>query len=233
MELNQIKHNILHFFYPHNCVGCGFTLFNLQKFLCRHCLADLPLTHFERVQDNPVAKIFSGRLQIEKATAWLFFAKNGITQNVIHALKYRNNQNIGLAMGAIMAESLHDSDWWQGVDVLIPLPLNRKKLLMRGYNQAEVLCRGIASFNGIPIEEVAVMRKVYTETQTHKSRIQRWRNVAEVFDLLDYTHLQNKHAVLVDDVVTTGATLDACGQILSKVPGLKLSLLSLAIASKV
>jgi ComF family protein len=233
MELNQIKHNILHFFYPHNCVGCGYPLFNLQKLLCKHCIADLPLTHYEKVDDNPVVKIFSGRLQIEKATSWLFFAKNGLTQNVIHALKYRNNRKIGLAMGKMMAASLDECGWWNGIDVLIPLPLNRKKLLMRGYNQAEVLCRGISSFTGIPVEEVAVMRTVFTETQTHKTRIQRWRNVAEVFDLLDYSHLQGKHAVLVDDVVTTGATLDACGQVLSKVPGLKLSLLSLAIASRI
>ena len=233
MELNQIKHNILHFFYPHNCVGCGYPLFNLEKFLCNHCHADLPLTHYEKVDDNPVAKIFSGRLQIEKATSWLFFAKNGLTQNVIHALKYSNNQKIGLAMGKMMAASLDECGWWNGIDVLIPLPLNRKKLLMRGYNQAEVLCRGISSFTRIPVEEVAVMRTVFTETQTRKSRIQRWRNVAEVFDLLDYSHLQNKHAVLVDDVVTTGATLDACGQVLAKVPGLKLSLLSLAIVSRI
>lgn len=177
--------------------------------------------------------MFAGRLQVEKATAWLFFSKNGITQGLIHELKYRGNQDVGVAIGKMMAERLKEADWWIGIDVLIPLPLNRKKWIKRGYNQSEVLCRGISAVTGIPVEEVAVIRSVYTETQTRKSRVQRWRNVAEVFDLLDFTHLQGKHALLVDDVVTTGATLDACGQVLLRVPGLRLSVLTLAVASNV
>jgi ComF family protein len=233
MNLYNIQHSILHLLYPHNCVACGYTLYNTAKYLCKNCMQQLPLTHFEKVGDNPVANMFAGRLRLEKASSWLFFAKNGITQGLIHELKYRGNQDVGVDLGNMMAKALDDTGWWEGIDVLIPLPLNRKKWINRGYNQSEVLCRGISTVTGIPVEEVAVMRTVYTETQTRKSRVQRWRNVAEVFDLLDFTHLQGKHAMLVDDVVTTGATLDACGQVLLRVPGLRLSALTLAVASSV
>jgi ComF family protein len=140
---------------------------------------------------------------------------------------------VGEYLGFAMAAHLTASGWLDGIEVVVPLPLNRKKLNMRGYNQSTVLCKGISAATGLPVEEVAVMRTIFTETQTKKSRLQRWANVEHVFDLLDAAHLHNKHALLVDDVITTGATMDACGQVLMQVPGLKLSVLSLAVAGRI
>lgn len=233
MQVSSFLRPLLQVLFPHNCIGCCEPLFDTQKFFCRQCLEDFPFTHFEKDPNNPVSAIFAGRLPVQRASSWLFFAKNGITQNIIHELKYRGNQDVGVEAGKMMAQSLEKAGWWKDIDVLVPLPLNRKKLLIRGFNQAEVLCRGLSWVSGKPIEEVAVMRTVYTETQTKKSRIQRWQNVAEVFDLLNHEHLAGKHALLVDDVITTGATLDACGQVLIKVPGLKLSVATLAYASAI
>ena len=228
-----IWNDILRFFYPHTCIGCGSELFDLKHFLCIDCLRTLPKTGFEKVTENQTAKLLAGRLPIEKGCSWLFFEKGSTTQKLIHQLKYRNNKPLGEFLGFAMGKQLEESNWFDGMDLLIPLPLNKKKMNIRGYNQSEVICRGLSDATGLPVEEVAVIRTVFTETQTKKSRIQRWRNVAEVFDLLDTGHLDGKHALLVDDVVTTGATLDACGQVLLKVNGLKLSVLTLAIASRI
>jgi ComF family protein len=229
----SVIQDIIRFFYPHTCVGCGKELYNLHHFACTGCLKSLPLTGFERTGNNYTETLFAGRLPLKKACSWLFFEKDSLTQKLIHQLKYRNNQAIGEWLGYAMGKQLMEQNWFNTMDVVVPLPLNKRKLNMRGYNQSEVLCRGISSATGLPVEKVAVMRTVYTETQTKKSRIQRWRNVEEVFDLIESTHLQGKHALLVDDVVTTGATLDACGQVLLKVPGLSLSVLTLAVASKI
>jgi ComF family protein len=191
------------------------------------------LTGFEKTRDNYTSNLFTGRLYIEKGCSWLFFEKESLTQKLIHQLKYRNNQALGEFLGYTMGKQLAECNWFNDIDVLVPLPLNKRKLNLRGYNQSEVICRGLSDATGLPIEEVAVMRTVYTQTQTRKSRIQRWLNVAEVFDLNESKHLEGKHALLVDDVVTTGATLDACGQVLLKVKGLKLSVLTLAVASRI
>jgi ComF family protein len=220
-------------FYPHNCAGCGYELYDTRHFLCLNCLESLPLTGFEKSPDNYVARMFTGRLPLKQAGSWLFFGKGGICQALIHQLKYRGNTELGEYLGRLMGTNLGREGWFNDIDVLIPLPLNQKKLNIRGYNQSTVLCRGMQASTGIPVEEVAVMRTFYTETQTRKSRLQRWSNVQHVFDLQEAGHLHGKHALLVDDVITTGATMDACGQVLLKVPGLKLSVLSLAVAGKI
>jgi ComF family protein len=229
----SVLHDIGRFLYPHSCLGCGYDLFDQRHFLCLRCLKTLPVTGFEKSKENYVAKLFTGRLPIERGAAWLFFGKDGLTQKLIHQVKYRGNTNLGEYLGFIMGNHLKDAGWFNGMDILVPLPLNKKKLKIRGFNQSEVLCRGISKATGLPVEEVAVMRTVYTQTQTKKSRLQRWSNVEHVFDLQQADMLEHKHVVLVDDVMTTGATMDACGQVLSRVPGLKLSVLSFAVADRV
>jgi ComF family protein len=229
----RLTSDLARLFYPHTCLGCGYELYQPQQFLCPYCLNQLPVTGYEKSRENQIARMFTGRLPVQQAAAWLFFGKNGLTQTLIHHLKYRGHTELGLALGRMMATRLQQSAWLDDVDVLVPLPLNRRKLVSRGYNQSTLLCRGMGQATGLPVEEVAVMRTVPTETQTRKSRIARWMNVAEVFDLLDTGHLHGKHALLVDDVITTGATMDACGQVLLRIPGLRLSVLSLAVASRV
>ncbi len=233
MRTLRYLEDLTRLFYPHQCIGCGYELYQRQQRLCRRCLKELPRTHFENAHENYVSRLFAGRLPIKQGTSWLFFSKDGLTQKLIHQLKYRSNIELGIYLGQTMGAQLQKTcNWFESVDVLVPLPLNKRKLAIRGFNQSEILCRGLNNTTGLPVEEVAVMRTVHTQTQTKKSRIQRWANVEHVFDLLDTGHLQNKHALLVDDVITTGATLDACGQVLLKIPGLQLSVLSLAVASR-
>lgn len=233
MTITRYLTDFARLFYPHNCAGCGYELYDQRHLLCLKCLSGLPFTGFENAADNYAARLFAGRLPLEKAASWLFFGKQGIAQALIHQLKYRGNTELGEYLGKQMGNALSKSGWFSDIDVLVPLPLNQKKLNIRGYNQSTVLCRGLQAATGIPLEEVAVMRTRFTETQTRKSRLQRWTNVEHVFDLREATHLQGKHALLVDDVITTGATMDACGQVLLKVPGLRLSVLSLAVAGKI
>lgn len=218
--------------FPDICQGCGNEINNSSHLLCYLCIKELPITGFEKSTINPTATLFSGRIAVEKASSWLFFGKDGLSQHLIHQLKYRKNTAIGDYLGEQMGLHLQKSGWFDGIDIMVPLPLNRKKLAKRGYNQATVLCQGIQKSVGLPIEEVAVIRTIYTQTQTKKTRIERWRNVADVFDINVSSHLHNKHILLVDDVITTGATIEACGQVLINIPGVKLSVLSLAIASK-
>jgi ComF family protein len=219
--------------YPQPCTCCGKPLLQPEPPVCWHCLQQLPITGFEQMEHHPLKDVFAGRLFFERADALLFFHKEGLTRHLVHAFKYKNRQDVGRYMGRWMGERLQAIPNFVPPDALVPLPLNRRKLAKRGYNQAMLLCEGLAQVWQVPIAEVAVLRTRYTETQTRKSRIDRWYNVAEVFDLHAPESLQHKRVTLVDDVVTTGATMEACGQQLLKIPGLRLSLLSLAVAHSV
>lgn len=207
-------------------------MYNSRQLLCWRCLAELPKTGFEMHPDNYAAEIFYGRLQLEQVFSWLFFNKGSLTQHLVHQVKYRGNLELGRYLGQLMATSLLQTGWYANVDVLVPLPLNNQKLRARGFNQAQLLCEGISVVIQKPVEKCAVVRNRFTPTQTHKSRLERLANVAQVFDVQDSHLLENKHVLLVDDVITTGATMEACGKALLDIPGLRLSLVSLAIASK-
>jgi ComF family protein len=225
---------VANFLMPQTCPGCGDLLpARKHHALCWRCLKSLPLTGFEKHDDNPVARMFYGRMPLQQASALLFFNAGTLTQQLVHQIKYKGHQDLGHYMGSLMAQSLLKTPWASTVDVLVPLPLNAKKLRRRGYNQSLLLAEGIAEVLQKPIENVAVVRTAYTQSQTRKTRLQRWTNVAEVFDLKAPERLQNRHVLLVDDVVTTGATLEACGQTLLQVPGLTLSVHCLAVASRI
>lgn len=232
MIFSSLLEEIKRYFVPFICISCGAELHQKTHFFCRKCLAALPKTGFERQQDNACSNLFAGRLPVLEAFALLFFAKKGSVQAILHEIKYRNNRKLGHYMGYLMGKALLSNPLYADVDVLIPLPLNRKKLKQRGYNQSSLLCYGMASVLHKPVEEIAVVRSMYTQTQTRKNRIQRWLNVEQVFDLENAKHLEGKHALLVDDVITTGATMEACGSVLLSIPGLRLSIASLAIATK-
>ena len=232
MYMNQWLNDFSRLLYPNICASCGRDLYHNKNMICWLCMKELPRTGFECHHDNPAAKIFYGRLPLQQVFSWLFFNKGSVTQHLVHQIKYRKNLSLGRYLGELMAESMISSGLYNGIDVLVPLPLNKKKLVKRGFNQAMVICEGMAPVLNIPVEPVAVYRKKYTETQTKKTRIQRLENVEEVFDIKDAHLLENRHALLVDDVITTGATMEACGKALLGISGLNLSLASLAIASK-
>lgn len=223
---------LAHLFYPHICIGCGSDVIEKQNLLCLDCINDLPHTGFALHANNPVEKIFWGRLPIHSAMSEFYFSKDSIIQNCIHEFKYRGNKKAGLYLGKMMGKSLLKSNRFLNVDALIPLPLFNQKEIKRGFNQAAILCEGIHEIINVPVVTNNVIRIISTETQTKKGRTQRWENVEKSFSVLDKKALKGKHILLVDDVITTGATLEACGTEISKTEGVTLSLATLAVAAK-
>ena len=232
LRLKEIKESVLHVVFPHVCDGCGSDLLNIESNLCIRCLASLPETNFEMHQNNPVEKDFWGRLPIVSASAHLYFTKESLVQRLMHQLKYGGNKEIGLQLGRIMGNALRSSNRFHDIDALIPLPLFPSKEKKRGYNQAKVLCDGMAEVLSLPVWSTIITRPQHTETQTKKGRIERWKNIEGKFRLTDPDAIRNKHLLLVDDVITTGATLEACGNELLSAENVKLSLATLCVASR-
>jgi len=220
-----------HLFYPHVCAGCGSDALPENSELCLSCLYDLPVTGFENHADNPVEKIFAGRLRIESASAHYYFSKQSPIQYILHQIKYGGNRQLAHQLGIMVGTALKESLRFNMVDLIIPMPLFIKRERERGYNQAGVLCGGMAAVMNLPVCTELVYRSRETDTQTKKNRIDRWNNIRGKFSVLDGTPAVHRHLLLVDDVITTGATLEACGSVLLEIPGVKLSIAVLCFAS--
>lgn len=219
-------------FYPHNCHGCGSDLLHKDSLLCARCFVNLPHTNFAKHANNPIEKIFWGRLPLIAAHSEYYFAKESLIQHLVHQLKYKGNRDIGIFLGELMAKSLLSSNRFNQLDGLIPLPMFPDKEKKRGYNQAAVICEGMSSILNVPVLGNYLLRQKFTETQTKKHRTERWENVAESFKLENANQIKGKKLLLVDDVVTTGATLEASGQLLQQVEGVQLSIATLMVAFK-
>jgi len=230
--LQNIVTPTLHLFYPHICTGCGSDLLKENNLLCLRCINDLPHTNFAPYNNNPAEKVFWGRIPVTAAHSEFYFAKASLIQQLIHQLKYKNNRAIGFYLGELMGKSLLDGGRFNTIDFLIPLPLYPDKERKRGYNQAAVICNGLSAIMNVPVITGNVIRQRFTETQTRKHRTERWENVKGSFVVNDPAALKGKNVLLVDDVVTTGATLEACGSILLQTEGVKLYIATLAHAVK-
>lgn len=229
----MMKTSLLHLFFPHICAGCGSDILPVGSNLCIRCINDLPVTGFEKYSNNPVEKILAGRVSYVKVTAQLFFTKKSALQRIMHAFKYRGNKDLGHQLGLIMGNQLLESGRFADIDILIPLPLHEKKQRRRGYNQAEVLCNGMSEILKIPVANDVVIRPSATETQTKKHRIERWRNMEGKFSLKNQNKIVNKNVLLVDDVITTGATIEACAAALLKAQVIGLNIAALCYASEI
>lgn len=223
--------SVTHLFFPHICAACGSDIISQQQLLCLTCTEKLPLTNYHAYPDNPVEKTFWGRIPLIYASSYLYFSKDSIVQQLMHQFKYKGNQDIGTYFGKKMGAAFQTATRLQKPDFLVPLPLHPSREKKRGYNQAGILCDGMSEAMNIPVLRQAVTRKTHTETQTHKNRASRWQNMDGRFWIGDPSILENKHVMLVDDVITTGATLEACGQELLKAKGLLLSIATLAYTS--
>lgn len=199
-----------------------------NQFLCAQCFSALPETGFLSAAENPIERNFYGRIPIQQAGAAYYFTKESLLQTLLFQLKYRNNQAVGIYLGNLLGQFLAVSELYTDVDALVPLPLNPKKERKRGYNQAKLICDGIAAIWNKPILDKAVIRKVFTKTQTHENRINRWQNMDGVFAVAQPESIMGKHILLVDDVVTTGATLEACGTPILEQENTKLSIATVA-----
>ena len=222
--------DFLSLFYQRLCNGCGRPLFSSEEVICTRCLFKLPQTNFHLHKDNPVSKIFWGRVPLYSATSFLFFNKGGIVQNLMHRLKYKNRPGVGIYLGKQFGFQLADSPLYKDVDFIVPVPLHPKKERIRGYNQSAMIAAGLEkSMKAVAVTD-NLIRKIHTSSQTKKSRYSRWENVKGIFELKNRAQFTHKHILLVDDVITTGATLEACCETLLQVPGIKLSVASLAYA---
>ncbi len=226
--IQQLTEGITQIIFPHTCIGCSSDVLIKDELLCVQCKTELPYTHFFESTPNPIEKIFYGRIPIEHAAANLFFTKDSLMQHLMFQLKYRGNKDAGYYLGKLLGFELKKSTQFANIDGIIPLPLNAKKEFKRGYNQAQIICEGIAEIWDKPILNNAVERVVFTETQTHENRIQRWQNMVGVFKVIEEEAIQNKHILLVDDVITTGATLESCGSEILQIRNTKLSIATVA-----
>ncbi len=217
-------------FFPDSCVCCGDTLLSSENQICTDCQLGLPFTDFSPVKENPVEKIFWGRVQIESATALLSFSKKGSVQRILHSIKYKDNKELGVYMGRQLGTALAESHRFDDVDYLVPVPLHPKKFKKRGYNQSEEIAKGIAQKFDKPVVTDVLIRTEFTQTQTKKSRFSRWENVSEKFALAETDSFAGKHILLIDDVITTGATLESCARAILNAKDAKVSVAGLAFA---
>jgi len=224
----KILKDFFDLFYPKTCANCTIKLLQNEHVICTICRHDLPLTNFNSFTDNKVAKMFYGRVTIEKAYALLFFRKKGITQKLIHDLKYKGNEEIGILFGNWLGAFLAENSKFSNIDVIVPVPIHYKRRKKRGYNQVTKFGKRLSHHLKKPFIEDILIRKDATKTQTFKSRFERFSNQETQFLLTNKTFFKNKHILIIDDVVTTGATLEACAIALFKTEKIKISILTIA-----
>ena len=227
-NLNLWFQDAIHFLFPNVCVCCGTALYAHEPVICQMCLTELPQTFFHLEEGNPVEKVFWGRVSLQTATSVFHFNKGNRVQTLIHTLKYKNRPDVGHELGRVFGPGLLSNHSLKGAHAFVPVPLHPDKQQKRGYNQSEELAKGFAASMNIPVWNQALCRKVATATQTKKSRTDRWENVKEVFCVENPETIAGKDLILVDDVVTTGATIEACAQALLDAGCNSVSLLALA-----
>ena len=216
-------------FYPRTCVCCEEVLLDQEELMCLDCRFDLPLVDNGDYHLNAVTKIFEGRVLVEKGASFMYYQEKGKTKQLIHELKYKNNQKIGYFLACWFGNELIESKRFHGFDCIIPVPLHKRKFKKRGYNQLTVFGRQLGVLLAVDYREDLLKRVSFTNTQTKKKRLDRFQNTHAKFVLEKPNFLRNKHILLIDDVVTTGATLEACCKELLSIDQVKISILTMAI----
>lgn len=222
--------DLLNLLYPNLCLICGENLLKNEQHICLNCLHNLPKTNYHLLADNPIEKRFWGKVPIYRGTAFFTFQKGSPFQTLLHSLKYKGNKEVGRTLGKYAAADLLTSPDYETIDILIPVPLHPKKLALRGYNQSEWICNGLSEVLNRPIDTESLIRIRENTTQTKKSVYERYTNTEGVFGTGTHEALVGKHILLVDDVLTTGSTLEACISTLTKIPNVKISVFTLAVA---
>lgn len=222
--------DIADFFFPRTCLVCGRVLLHNEEHLCTHCVVDMPRTAFHTLADNAVAQLFYGKLPVERAMAYFFFAKGSDYRMLIHRIKYNGEKECGAYLGAMFARETMGSGFFEGIDYIVPVPLHRSKERKRGYNQSEWIAGGIADVTHIPLCCDRLVCRTQRISQTRKGLYDRYLATRHAFELLPTENLKGCHVLLVDDVVTTGATLLACGEALIAGGVGRVSIATLAVA---
>jgi len=226
----NLFNDFISLFFPKTCYGCGMSLYGNEEVICLKCSVHLPETNFHLEKNNQVYQVFTGRIELENASAYCFYKKDGTIQKLIHQMKYHGYANIGTYLGKLYGSKLIENPDYKSIDTIIPIPLHTKKLQKRGFNQAEKFADGLAENMDILVDTNIVSRVKESSTQTKKNRYNRWENVQQIFQVKSPELYQGKHLLLVDDVITTGATMEACLQALQVIPDVKLSVAAIAFA---
>lgn len=228
--LYDVWDDFLSLLFPRICYGCGNHLLRNEDILCTECYVVIPRTNYHIQKDNPVSQIFWGRCLIESAAAFSYYNKGSRIRNLIHSLKYKGIKEIGFELGRIYGLMLKPSGFTENIDMIIPVPLHPAKKRSRGFNQSEVISSGLADTTGLPVNTTSFERVLASSTQTKRSRYDRWVNVEGIFRVSDPDSLKGRHILLVDDVITTGSTMESCVNELLKVEGVKVSVVAIAFA---
>ncbi len=222
-------HDLLELLYPRICHACDKALLGGENVVCTQCLHALPVTNFHLEKDNPVEQIFYGRIPLKNATSLLLFDKKGIVQKLIHNLKYKGHEEIGAFLGRWLGSELQAQPEYSTITAVVPVPLHRTRFRKRGYNQVAKFGVEIAKALEVAYIDDVLVKISASRTQTLKKRFARWGSMDETFALHHPEILEGSHILLLDDLVTTGATLEACAQKLLQIPGLKISIATMAV----
>lgn len=222
--------NLIHLFFPPVCSGCHSFLLTNETVICTNCRHHLPQTHHHLQTENEAFKKFYGRIPVIHASAFLYFHKKGMVQELIHNLKYRGHQEIGTQLGHWYAEDLKNNQSLKNVDAIIPVPIHKKRWRKRGYNQVDTFAEALSNELNIPVQKEVLLRKIDSKTQSKKNLLGRSEGINRVFDVQFSEKEHNKHFLLLDDVLTTGATLEACSRALLAIPGARISIVCMAMA---
>lgn len=217
--------------FPETCLGCKDKLMYQERSICTKCLHNLPFTLFHKHSQNPVSQTFYGRVPIENATALLHYKKHGIVQQLLHQLKYKGRQEVGNILGNMLGKALKETTAYNSITYIIPVPLHKKRLQKRGYNQVSTFGKQLAHHLEATYSEDILIKVSNTKTQAFKKRAARWLTTQHSFEITETNSLADQHILLVDDIITTGATLEACANALKKIPNIKISVATMSIAS--
>jgi ComF family protein len=229
--LKKIWDSLVGLVFPDFCEVCGTSLVRGERYICLLCLYKMPLTRFWEKKDNDIEKLFWGKIKIERACALFYFRKGSDYRPLIHKLKYKGKYNIGLRLGEELGVYLRNSSLYQDITMLVPIPLHPAKERQRGYNQSAFIASGISNIMNLPVEKSALIRTKYTQTQTRKNAVERWENVQSVFGIRDKSGFDGEHILLIDDVITTGSTIETCASVILNNCSCKVSVASIGYVS--
>ena len=225
---DEIQKNLLNVLFPVFCNGCSNLLLKNENVICTKCIHNLPFTCHHNIKETEIDKVFYGIVPFEFAASILYFTKKGISQNLIHNLKYRNRQEIGTYLGDLYAKEILNLETIQTIDLIIPVPLHKKKFHERGYNQVTTFCKAIEKNLAIPVLDDVLVKKQHLKSVTNKSKESRLEHNKNVFSIENQHKIEGKHVLIVDDVFTTGATIEACAKEILKIKNTKISILTMA-----
>lgn len=227
MTMMSILNYFLDLFYPKLCICCGNRLIVEEQFICLHCMYNLPKTNHLSSECNKLEDFFAGRFPFVKISAFAYFVKGGSIQKIVHEIKYKNNPKLGIYIGKLCGKDIIKDSNFENIDYIVPIPLHKERLRKRGYNQSLMIAKGISEVTRKPINSDNLIRIIDNPSQTKNSRFSRWKNAEGIFEIKDKSIFENKHILLIDDVITTGSTVEVCSKLTLKCVNTKISIYAL------